>query len=164
MIIAFPPCTYLTAAGACRMHEKGKINKERYVKAQKARRFFMSILISDCERIAIENPTPLAVAKLPPCSSVIQPYQFGHPFSKRTCLWLKGLPPLVPTQIITENVTPYVCGGSYRADGTRRDRIGVAHSQKVRSKTFSGIAKAMAEQWASGIINTNEAYQLRLEL
>ena len=100
MIIAFPPCTYLTNAGAVRMRVKGEIVVDRYIKAMEA--FFMRFLTADCEKIAVENPTPLKIVDLPPCTQVIQPWQFNHPYTKRTCLWLKGLPSLVPTGIITE--------------------------------------------------------------
>lgn len=92
MIIAFPPCTYMTNAGAVRMRVKGEIQQERYQKAMEAKEFFMKIYNADCKRIAIENPTPMKIVGLPPYNQVIHPWQFGHPYSKRTCLWLKGLP------------------------------------------------------------------------
>lgn len=71
-----------------------------------AKAFFMSFLSADCAKIAVENPTPLKIVELPPYTQAIQPWQFGHPYTKRTCLWLKELPLLVPTEIITEGVTP----------------------------------------------------------
>lgn len=77
---------------------------------------------------------------------MIQPYDFGHPYSKRTCLWLKGLPPLFSTEIVWA-YTPYVDGGNKRADGSHRRVRGKVRNQKDRSKTFPGIARAMAEQW-----------------
>ncbi len=86
MIIAFPPCTYMTNAGAVRMRVKGKIVQDRYQKAMKAKAFFMQIMNANCEKIAIENPTPMKLIALPPYTQVVQPYQFGHPYSKRTCL------------------------------------------------------------------------------
>ena len=148
MIIAFPPCTYLTNAGAVRMRVKGEIQPERYAKAMEAKSFFMQFYNADCPRIAVENPTPMKIVGLPPYTQAIQPYQFGHPYSKRTCLWLKGLPNLVPTEIVGHH-EPYVnCGckdahGNYRKFQGRKER-----DPLTRSKTFPGIARAMAEQWA----------------
>lgn len=148
MIIAFPPCTYMTNAGAVRMRVKGEIVQERYQKAMEAKKFFMQFYNADCPKIAIENPTPMRIVGLPPYTQVIQPYYFGHPFSKRTCLWLKGLPPLMPTEIIAYH-EPYVNGGCKDAHGKyRRFQGRKERDQRVRSKTFHGIAKAMAEQWA----------------
>lgn len=77
-------------------------------KAMEAKEFFMKFFNADCPKIAIENPTPMKLVGLPPYSQAIQPYQFGHPYTKRTCLWLKNLPLLTPTNIVTEGVTPYV--------------------------------------------------------
>lgn len=148
MIIAHPPCTYLTNAGAVRMRVKGEIQPERYAKAMEAKLFFMQFYNADCPRIAVENPTPMKIVGLPPYTQAIQPYQFGHPYSKRTCLWLKGLPNLVPTEIVDHH-EPYVNGGFKDAHGNylkfqgRKER-----DPLIRSKTFPGIARAMAEQWA----------------
>lgn len=148
LIIAHPPCTYLTIAGAARLYPtKGNIDPERYQKGLEAKEFFMALYNADCERVCVENPLPLKVFEMPKPSQTIQPYQFGHPYSKRTLLWLKGLPELQPTEVITEGITSWVNGGSKRADGSQRKNQGVAHSAKERSKTFLGIAKAMAEQW-----------------
>lgn len=147
LIIAHPPCTYMSKAGARFMYlTAGNVNQERLEKALQAKEFFMQFMNADCEKICIENPTPLKIVGLPKESQVIQPYQFGHPYSKRTLLWLKGLPELKPTNILTE-YTPYLpsnTGGFARGKGGSR---GVAHNAKAASKTFSGIAKAMAEQW-----------------
>ena len=93
LIIAHPPCTYLTNAGAVRMRVNGVIQQGRYEKAMQAKEFFMKFLKADCPRICVENPTPMKIIGLPPYTQAIQPYQFGHPYSKRTCLWLKNLPP-----------------------------------------------------------------------
>lgn len=147
LMIAHPPCTYLTNAGAVRMRVKGQIVQERYEKAMEAKRFFMAFLNSEIPRIAVENPTPMKIVGLPPYTQAIQPYEHGHPYSKRTCLWLKGLPKLVPTKIITEH-TPYVNGGFKDANGNyRRFQGRNERDPKVRSKSFPGIARAMAEQW-----------------
>lgn len=150
MIIAHPPCTYLSNAGAARLYpRKGQLNKERYRLGLKAKDFFMNFINADCDKIAVENPIPTRIYGLPPYSQIIQPYQFGEPFSKKTCLWLRGLPTLKPTNILT-NYKPYVsCGTS--ANKGNKDKAGVSRAggaAKVRSKTFEGIARAMAEQWA----------------
>lgn len=112
-----------------------------------AKAFFMRFFNADCEKIAIENPTPMKIVGLPQYTQAIQPYMFGHKYSKRTCLWLKGLPPLMPTEIVA-NHEPYVNGGCKDAHGNYRRFQGRGERDpKTRSKTFSGIAKAMAEQW-----------------
>ena len=147
LIIAHPPCTYMSKAGACRMYPKaGEIDKIRFEKAMKAKEFFMQFYNCDCEKIAIENPTPLKCVGLPKPSQVIQPYEYGHPYSKRTLLWLRGLQPLKPTKIIAEYkpFLPSNTGGLSRGKGGSR---GFAHDAKTASKTFPGIARAMAEQW-----------------
>jgi len=147
LIIAHPPCTYMSKAGARFMYlTAGNVNQERLEKTLQAKEFFMQFMNADCDKICIENPTPLKVVGLPKASQVIQPYQFGHPYSKRTLLWLKGLPELKPTNILTE-YTPYLpsnTSGFARGKGGSR---GVVHNAKDASKTFSGIAQAMAEQW-----------------
>lgn len=152
MIIAHPPCTYLSKAGAVRMRVKGEINQERIQKAMEAKAFFMEFYNADCPRIAIENPPPMKIVGLPPYDQVIQPYDFGHPYSKRTCLWLKGLPPLFATEIM-QDYEPYVNGGCKDAHGNyRRFQGRKERDKKTRSKTFLGIAKAMAEQWGRKVI------------
>lgn len=148
LLIAHPPCTYLTNASAVRMRVKGEIVPERYAKAMEAKEFFMRFINADCDRICVENPVPLKIVDLPPYTQIIQPWQFGHPYSKRTCLWLKGLPKLEPTNIITEGVQPYVNGGCKDAHGNyRRFQGRKERDPKTRSKTFEGIAEAFANQW-----------------
>lgn len=147
MIIAFPPCTYMTTASACRMYpKKGVIDKNRYSKMLEAREFFMNIMNAQCNKICIENPTPLKICELPKATQIIQPYMFGESYSKRTCLWLKNLPELKPTKII-ENYKPFVNAGSKKSNGEYRENVGCKYTAKDRSKTFIGVAKAMAEQW-----------------
>lgn len=147
MIIAFPPCTYMTNAGAVRMRVKGQIVQERYNKAMEAKAFFMEFYNAQCPRVAIENPTPMKIINLPEYTQAIQPYQFGHPYSKRTCLWLRNLPPLRPTKILASH-EPYVNGGCKDAHGNYRKFQGrKERDPKIRSKTFPGIAEAMADQW-----------------
>lgn len=112
LVIAHPPCTYLSNAGARWLFAGGKLNQERYRKGLSAKAFFMSFLHANCDRIAVENPIPSSVYELPPCTQIIQPYEYGHSWSKKTCLWLKGLPPLRPTEIVTEH-KPFISSGSY---------------------------------------------------
>lgn len=150
MIIAFPPCTYMSNAGACRMYpKKGVIDKERLKLGLEAKEFFMSFYNADCEKIAIENPRPLKVIELPKESQQIQPYMFGEPYSKLTYLWLKGLPQLRSTKMLSD-YKPYVSCGTSRNKG-KSDKAGYSRrggAAKSRSKTFLGIAEAMADQWA----------------
>lgn len=150
MIIAFPPCTYLSNAGAVRLFpQKGLMNVERYKKGLKAKDFFSAFLNADCDKIAVENPIPNTIFSLPKYTQIIQPYEHGHPYSKKTCLWLKGLPALKPTNIVTENIISWVSGGSKDNHGNPRRQSGTKiRDSKIRAKTFPGIAKAMAEQWA----------------
>ena len=149
MIIAHPPCTYLSNAGAARLYpRKGELNKERYAKGLEAKAFFMEFYSAECEKICIENPIPTSIYNLPPRSQIVEPYEHGHPYRKKTCLWLKGLPNLKPTQIITGDLTSWVSGGSKDAHGNPRKQSGTKfRDSRTRSKTFPGIAKAMAEQW-----------------
>ena len=150
LIIAHPPCTYLSNAGARWLYAGGELNAERYKKGLDGKKFFMAMLNADCPRVAVENPIPSSIYDLPKYNQVIQPYQFGEPWSKKTCLWLKGLEPLRPTNIV-EDYKPYCSSGSY--SGTHNPKYKGASrkggSAKSRSKTFPGIARAMAEQWGN---------------
>ena len=92
MIIAFPPCTYLSRAGSSNLYKGGKLNEERYDLGQRAAEFFMKIYNADCQRIVIENPVPIKVFGLPKPSQEVEPYYFGVPVTKKTYLWLKGVP------------------------------------------------------------------------
>lgn len=149
LLICHPPCTFLSNAGACRLYpKKGQIDPDRYAKGLKAKEFFLKFWNADCDRICIENPTPMRVFELPPYTQAIQPYEYGHPFTKRTCLWLKGLPKLVPTEVV-EPLGPYVCGNAeiWKKQAAKGIVYGKEKSAKHRSKTFPRIAKAMADQW-----------------
>lgn len=130
MIIAFPPCTHLAVSGARHFEEKRKDGRQ-----QQGIDFFMAIANAQCERIAIENPIGIMSTIFRKPDQIIQPWQFGHGETKATCLWLKGLPGLKPTEIV---------------DG-RKERVWrmppSPDRAKLRSKTYPGIAKAMAEQW-----------------
>ena len=154
LIIAHPPCTYLSNAGACRLYKVINgityIERERFEKGLDGKEFFMSCYNAECEHIAVENPIPSAIYRMPPYTQSIQPYEYGEPYSKKTCLWLKGLPNLEPTKILTE-YKPYVSCGTSKNKGNK-DKSGVPRSggaAKVRSKTFQGIAQAMAQQWSA---------------
>lgn len=137
LIIAHPPCTYLSVAGACNLvNGNGEIiNFQRYEKMLQAREFFMKFYNLTGVKVCIENPRAMARCNLPPYSQVIQPFQFGDPYSKQTLLWLKGLPYLFP-ECYSLNKRNF--GESWCA---------IHHSATQRSKTFPGIARAMAYQW-----------------
>ena len=139
LIIAHPPCTYLSNAGARFLYPNGKLNEERLAKGMDAKDFFMHFYNANCGRIAIENPIPSKVYCLPSYTQTIQPWMFGHPVQKKTCLWLKGLPKLQPTNIVEERQSTKIPGNWFNRGGKER--------QKNRAKTFPGIAEAMAEQW-----------------
>ena len=138
LIIAHPPCTYLTSAGASRLFDADHQIKDlgRYFLGEQAASFFKKIYRLNCRRIAIENPTPIRCFNLPRYTQIVEPYMFGDPWHKRTCLWLKGLPELKPTKI----VEPEGFWVGNNSKGGYRD-------QKQRSKTALGLAHAMAEQW-----------------
>lgn len=151
LLIAHPPCTYLSNVGAAWLYkkigEKSYVELERLNKGFDAKEFFLKFLNASIDKIAVENPIPSGVYRLPKYSQVIQPYEYGHPYSKKTCLWLKGLPKLQPTDIVKPKCS-WVSGGSKKADGTPRDNCGTTiRDSKRKSKTFEGIAQAMAEQW-----------------
>lgn len=148
MIVAHPPCTYLTNAGVRWLYNPDKSrNEPRWTDLQEGCDFFNLFLDHPCERIAVENPIPHShAAKLlhGAYTQTIQPYQFGHLETKRTCLWLKGLPPLVATddveaamRLLPKSETNKV---HYASPGKAR--------WKMRSTTFQGIADAMAAQWS----------------
>ena len=158
MIIAFPPCTHLAVSGARHFEKKRADGRQR-----EAIKFFCQFLNADCDRIAIENPVGIisgdyipkwfpdlaekyGLPKKP--TQIIQPYEFGDPHKKTTCLWVKGLPCLNKTNIVDPKLVKYTCKSGkevtfseYMVRGFDGDRA------KHRSKTFPGIAKAMAEQW-----------------
>lgn len=139
LIIAHPLCTYVSNAGARFLYPKGVLNVDRFYKGLDAKAFFDAIYNADCDKICIENPIPSKIYDFPPCSQKIQPYEYGHPYKKKTCLWLKNLPLLQPTCIVDVRESTKQAGNWFNKGG--KDR------QKNRAKTFEGIAKAMAEQW-----------------
>lgn len=141
LMIAHPPCTYISNAGARHLYPKKILNVDRYKKGMEAVKFFMDLYNSKIPKIAVENPIPSKIFGLPQYSQIIQPYEYGHSYQKRTCLWLKNLPQLKPTNIVEKGQSTKVVGNWFNAGG--KDR------QKNRAKTFEGIADAMAEQWGN---------------
>ena len=105
MIIAFPPCTKTSNAGARHLWKGGKLNIERYYDGLCGKALFLAIWAADCEKVVIENPTPSRVFEYPEPSQAIQPYEYGHPFTKKTLLWERGVPLLMPTNIVTPERT-----------------------------------------------------------
>ena len=157
MIIAFPPCTYLTVTGN-RWFNVSKYGEKALKRAEDRRnavKFFMSFVNANCDRIAIENPVGVMSTNYRKPDQIIQPYQFGSHARKKTCLWLKGLPKLVPTNIVSAGeIDSYGCSvgasATYATDENGKILLwSDPKTAKIRSKTFPGIARAMAEQWTS---------------
>lgn len=163
MILAFPPCTHLAVSGAAHFEKKRKDGRQK-----EAIEFFMAILNADSDKIAVENPVNIISGKyigkhfpdlqrkygLPiKPSQTIQPYEFGDRARKKTCLWLKGLPLLQATKIVDEGEVldgGYSVGASAHYATDEKGKIlswNDPRTAKIRSKTFPGIAKAIAEQW-----------------
>lgn len=158
MLIAFPPCTHLAISGA-RHFEKKRADGRQAGGIE----FFCQFLNADCEHIAIENPVGIISGeyvkkwfpdlaekyKLPrKPTQIIQPYEFGHPYTKTTCLWLKGLPLLTPTNVLERPQQGWK-NQSFTKDGRYGGFCGKFSGSKTRSKTFPGVAKAMADQWGT---------------
>ena len=144
MIIAFPPCTYLSRAGSSNLYKGGKLNEERYDRGQQAAEFFMQIYNADCQRIVIENPVPIKVFGLPKPSQEVEPYYFGVPVTKKTYLWLKGVPYLCPTNVVGPIYTFTTYPQFKNSFGKYR--------QRNRSKTFEEVAEAMALSWGENTV------------
>jgi hypothetical protein len=141
MIIAFPPCTDLAVSGARHFEQKRKDGRQ-----QASIEFFMLFANSNCDKIAIENPVGIMSTIWRKPNQIIEPWQFGHNVTKKTCLWLKGLPNLVPTEIVDKgNIVTFKSGKRMHEFFSKSYGDG-----KSRSKTFPGIAKAMADQWTKG--------------
>lgn len=140
LIIAHPPCTYITRAGACRMYHKVngvvQLDSLRFSKMKDAVRFFYACMNAQADFVAVENPVPLSIAGLPRPSCWIHPSWFGVKYTKKTLFWLRGLPPLMPS-IIFPNPKSYVA----------------CSSGKYRSRTFPQVAQAIAQQWGGFILD-----------
>jgi hypothetical protein len=150
LLIAHPPCTYLSKAGARWLYPTGQLDLTRYEKGLKAKNFFLKLLNANIPKICVENPTPIKIFNLPQCSHYVQPFEYGHPFSKKTLLWLKNLPPIIPTEILYNYQTflPSNTGyGKRKGNKYNIRKVDVKNYSKIHSKFFKGIAKAMAEQW-----------------
>ena len=151
MLIAFPPCTYLTVTGNrwFNVDRYGDKAIQRCKDREDAISFFMAFANANCERIAIENPIGIMSTTWRKPNQIIHPYMFGDPERKSTCLWLMGLPDLQPTNIVVPNIITYK-NGKGTDSPWHMDTMGLPKEEraKQRSKTFPGIAKAMAEQWA----------------
>jgi len=150
MVIAFPPCTHLASSGAAYWKEKWEDRRQ-----PAAIDFFMQFVNCECPKMAIENPVGIMSKAYRRPDQIIQPWQFGDEASKKTCLWLKGLPALIPTDIVDRGefyriYPPAKNGKAYSVPLWYQKLSGLppAKRAKMRSKTFPGIAKAMAEQWA----------------
>ncbi len=146
MVIAFPPCTYLSSSG---MHWTTRGFRDPQL-TEDALEFVKAIMDADCPRVVVENPIGVISTKIRKPDQIIQPWMFGEDASKKTCLWLKGLPLLVSTEIIKKgrysNQTP-----------SGQNKLGPsAERAKLRSKTYPGIAKAMAEQWGALLLKQKE--------
>ena len=153
LMIAHPPCTYMSKAGARWMYPTaGSIDESRLQKAMEAKDFFMKLLNAPIEHIAVENPLPLKVVELPTPTQIIQPYEYGHQYSKKTLLWIKNLPPLTPTEVV-DDYKPYLPSNTGGVNRGQKHSRGIAKNAKESSKTFTGVAKAMAEQWSNFIVN-----------
>jgi len=135
MMIAFPPCTYLAVSGA-------RWFKDRQEEQEQALDFIRTLLSAPIEKIALENPVGVISTKIRKPDQIIQPWEFGHDASKRTCLWLKNLPPLEPTNIVIKDRYANQTPSGQNKLGPSEDR------SKIRSITYQGIADAMAEQWS----------------
>lgn len=148
MIIAFPPCTKTSNAGARHLWKGGKLNVSRYYEGLCGKALFQAIWAADCDRVVIENPVPSKIFDYPPPTQAIQPYEYGHPFTKKTLLWERGVPTLRPTDIVEPQRT-WCPSGSYSYEHNEKHRgMFTKDRAKNRAKTFPGVAKAMAEQWA----------------
>lgn len=144
LMIAHPPCTDLAVSGARWFPEKQKNFQQ-----QKSCVLFMQMMCANAERVAIENPIGIMSQCYRKPDQIIQPYQFGHPARKSTCLWLRNLPKLQPTEIVEPELIEYKCKNGKTVRFSADYGVGYSRDKeaKRRSKTYPGIAQAMAEQW-----------------
>lgn len=164
LIIAHPPCTYLTCSAEWAYKERHEINKklspdrlygaERRAARDEAADFFMAIANAPCERIAIENPVGVMSSRWRKPDQIIQPFEYGHNASKKTCLWLKGLPKLQPTHRVEGRIVEWPKGSGKMVErfdnqtDSAQNRLPPSEGRwKVRSATYQGWSDAMADQW-----------------
>ena len=141
MMIAFPPCTHLAVSGA-------RYFKQKAIEQENALEFVRKLLDAPIERIALENPVSIISSRIRKPDQIIQPYQFGHDASKRTCLWLKNLSPLRPTKLIPGRSIDGRLRWANQTDSGQNRLTPNEHRAESRSRTYQGIAEAMADQWA----------------
>lgn len=156
LIIAFPPCTYLTVTGNrwFNIERYGDRAIQRHKDRDEAIEFFMKFINSNAKYVAVENPVGVMSTHYRKPNQIIHPYQFGDPFEKRTCLWLKNLPELAPTDVVDpEPRIEFSSGKSMPTWYAKAWGLSKEERSKIRSKTFPGIANAMAVQWSNYIIN-----------
>lgn len=153
LMIAHPPCTYLTVAGNrwFNLEKYGDKAIKRIEERDAAARFFMEFVNAPCEKIAIENPIGYMSTAYRKPDQIIQPYHFGHPERKATCLWLKGLPQLVPTNIVEPDIIKHKSGKTDSRWHFETLKLPKEQRSIERSKTFEGIGEAMAEQWGGAL-------------
>lgn len=156
LLIAHPPCTFLTVSGNrwFNVERYGDRAVERLKNRKEAAEFFMAFVNADIPRVCVENPVGYMSTHYRKPDCIVQPYEFGHPARKKTCLWLKNLPPLIPTDVVSPGeILPggYSVGASANYATDENGKIlpwNDPRTAKARSKTFLGIAKAMASQWS----------------
>lgn len=151
MIVAHPPCTYLTVTGNrwFNIERYGEKAIQRYKDREEAIAFFMAFANADCDRICIENPIGCMSTRWRKADQIIQPWMFGDSAEKKTCLWLSGLPQLIPTNVVDPPARKeFASGKTMPAWYAEAWHLPEEERARLRSKTFPGIAKAMAEQWA----------------
>jgi len=157
LMIAHPPCTYLANVQAIHYDEnKWPLSTElRKQKREKAIEFFNLLKASPIDKIVIENPLPqkYVTDRVGKYDQIVHPYMFGDPFSKKTCLWLKNVPPLEPTNIVHKG--EFNIGKGKRTNAKWYHDLPPKDRAKIRSKTFPGIARAMAEQWGGKVLQEN---------
>lgn len=162
MIIAHPPCTYLTVTGNrwFNVEQYGRKAMERIEARERAAEFFLAFANADCPRIAIENPIGYMSTAYRKPDQIIHPYMFGDPARKATCLWLKGLEPLKPTNTVEPVIVKYKNGkGTDNPWHMETMKLPPAERAKARSKTFPGIACAMAEQWTPNLFEGSQCHE-----
>lgn len=150
LIIAFPPCTHLSQAGAVHWKKKQADGRQ-----QAAGHFFMAMVNAPAKMVCVENPRGIMTKLHRPPDQIVEPWWFGDPYAKKTCLWMSGLPPLVPSNPVTAIARVTTGGGSWKTDkaagrklmSAYEDSEGRKNRARVRSRTFPGLAAAMAEQW-----------------
>lgn len=149
LIIAHPPCTYLTNAANkyYNIEKYGDKAIERIIERDKASSFFMQFVNCNCKKVCIENPVGCMSTRYRKADQIIQPYFFGSPERKSTCLWLKGLPKLTPTKIVEPDIIYHKSGKTDSRLHYETLKLPAFERARIRSKTFPGVALAMAEQW-----------------